>query len=270
LGLMQLQTSGVPFDVQYLSDALDSQLQQYKVYIFWHLARLTAVDRAVIAKLAQTPRTLVWEYDTGFVSDFWTDPAAMNATIGMQIATSDTYLRQTPLLSGIGLTNGLLPFQSMSEFELSKMTLDLPTSDNQPAEEILARARPFAVNDPQATPLAEFVPVAGSPGPVAIASKNLGAATSIYIASPYGLGGDLLNAIAAKAGAYVAGVPGPAIHMNGDFMSLHAMTGANYEIALPPGKHTVIDGITGTVLPSNGVSYTLVTQPQTTYWLRFQ
>jgi hypothetical protein len=273
LGLMQLQTSGVPFDVQYLSDVVSNpQLQQYKVYVFWHLARLTAVERAVIAKFAQTPSTLVWEYDTGFVSDFWTDPAAMDATVGMHIATSDMYLRETPLLlSGIPLTNGLLPFQSMSELELSKMTLDLPNFDSQPAEEILARPRPFAVDDPQATPLAEFVPIPGSPGSVAIASKNVGAATSIYIASPYGLGGDLLNAIAVKAGAYAAGVPGPAIHMNGEFISLHAMTSGTYTITLPPGKHTVIDAITGTVLAANvASSYTLQVQPQTTYWLRFQ
>jgi hypothetical protein len=158
----------------------------------------------------------------------------------------------------------------MSELELSKIRLDLSSTDNQPAEDIMARSRPFSVDDSQATPLAEFDGIPGSRGSVAIASKNLGAATSIYIASPYGLGGDLLNAIAAKAGAYVVGVPGPATHMNGEFMSLHAMTGAAYEIALPPGKHIVIDAITGTVIPSNGVSYTLQVQPQTTYWLRFE
>jgi hypothetical protein len=268
LGLMQLQTSGVPFDVQYISDVLsNTQLQQYKVYVFWHLARLTAAQRTAIAKFAQTPRTLVWEYDTGFVSDYGIDPVAMDTTIGMNIATTDTYLRQTPILLSAPLTNGLLPFQSMSELELSKFRLDLSSADNQGAEGIMARSRSFSVNDSQATPLAQFD---GYPGSVAIASKKLGAANSIYIASPYGLGGDLMHALAVQAGAYVAGAPGPAIHMNGEFMSLHAMTSGAYLIALPPGKHTVVDAITGATLSSGSTSYKLLAQPQTTYWLRFE
>jgi hypothetical protein len=269
LGLMQLQTSGAPFDVQYLSDVLSNpQLQQYKVYVFWHLARLTAKERTAIAKFTQAPHTLVWEYDTGLVSDLGVDPVAMNTLIGMNIATSDTYLRQTSLLlSGAPLTNGTLPFQGMFELELSKIRLDTSSADNEQAQGLMARARQFSVNDSQATPLATFD---GFPGSVAIARKKVGAATSIYIASPYSLGGDLLHNIAAQAGAYIAGAPGPVIHMNGEFMSLHAMTSGAYVIALPPGKHSVTDAITGAVLASNTSSYTLLAQPLTTYWLRFE
>jgi hypothetical protein len=266
LGLMQLQTSGVPFDVQYLSDVVSNpQLPQYKVYVFWHLARLTTTERTAIANFSHTAQVLIWEYDTGLVSDSGIDLGAMEWSIGMNIATSDTYLRGTPLLLGNIAKDGLLPFQSMYELELSKFWLDQTSTDNI-AGSLLSLPRQFSVNDSQATPLATF----NENGTVAIARKRLGTAFSYYIASPYGLGGDMLSELAAGAGAYVVGVPGPAIHMNGEFMSLHAMASGPYTIALPPGKHIVRDAITGTVLSKGYTHYTFQTQPQTTYWLSFQ
>jgi hypothetical protein len=58
--------------------------------------------------------------------------------------------------------------------------------------------------------------------------------------------------------------------MSGEFLSLHAMASGAYVIALPPGKHTVVDAINGKVLAAGAASYTLLVQPQKTYWLRFE
>ena len=256
---MQLETSGVPYDVHYLDDILSRpELQDYKVYIFLQNTWIGRRDRWLIEKkLKCGGRTLVWLYDVGYISEGGKSAAAMSKLVGMRIRTEEKYERLTPQIVGAShpLAQGVAPFQGMSEMLLAISSLDGPNR-------WVARPQPFWIDDPAVTPLARYA----ENGRTAMAVREFDGWTSIYLAAPNSLGNDLLNTIARRAGAYVCGKPGQSIHMSGRFISLHGMKSEEYAIALPPGAQRVIDPDTGGVLAENVREFTVHAEAQRTYW----
>jgi hypothetical protein len=84
------------------------------------------------------------------------------------------------------------------------------------------------------------------------------------------LSDDLFNKIAREAGAYVAGLPGHQLNLNGEFASLHALRSGEYTLTLPPGRRRVLDADTGWVLARDARSFTLPVTAQRTYWFLFE
>ena len=76
----------------------------------------------------------------------------------------------------------------------------------------------------------------------------------------------MLNHIAREAGAYVAGLPGHQLSLNGEFASLHALRSGSYTLRLPAGRRRVLDADTGKVLSQDSDTFTLSVTTQQTYW----
>lgn len=255
---MMFETSGVPYDLHYLADILQRpELQDYKVYVFLHTIYLSRNERQVIAKLLKNKgRTLVWMYDAGYLSEGGKSTDAMSELAGMKIATREQYDRQTPIiLSGHSLTEGVLPFQGMEELFLTIMSSKGPNP-------FYARSQSFWVEDQSALPLARY----RENGMVAMAIKEHGDWTSIYLGPPFSLGNDLFHNIAARAGAYVCGQPGQSIFMNGGFISLHGMQNGHYTLYLPPGTKRILDPDTHQILAQGVTDFTLWVDAGKTYW----
>lgn len=259
--LMALELSGVPYDLHYLSDVLSRpELQRYKVYVFYQTRYLTAAERAGIKqKLQREGHTLVFMHDDGCLTEQGTSVAAQCDLVGMQVQTEEKYGRLTPVTVDHPLTHGVAPSLGLNE-----LLMQIMAQEGQSA--VVARTQPFWITDPQATPLARYA----EDGRVAAAIKPARGWTSVYLAAPNSLTGDLLNAVARRAGAYVCGPAGQSVAMNGNFLSLHAMRSGEYPLALPPGVKRVTDMDTGKTLPVNGGRCRLQVQAQETYWLQFE
>ncbi len=261
---MMLETSGVPFDKQYLQDVLDNpELQKYKIYIFDNTVFLSETQRAEIkAKLQKGNRTLIWLYDSGYISEGGKSAQEMSDLVGMKIQTEEKYERLTPLMeqNQNPLLKNVQQFQSGSEMMLTMFGLRGSIAS------FAARPQPFWIDDNSAIVFARYA----ENDHAAMALKKMPDWTSIYIGAPNALGGDLLNNIARQAGAYVVGAPGQAINMNADFLSLHAMKSETYTVQLPPGKIRVVDALSGKVLSSGKSNYSFPVEAQKTYWFFFE
>ncbi|MBI3921799.1 MAG: beta-galactosidase [Armatimonadetes bacterium] len=257
---MQLDTSGVPYDVHYLDDILARpELQTYKVYVFLHDTFLSETNRqAINQKLKSKGRVLVWVCDSGYISERGKSVEALSQLAGMNVKTEEAYGRLTPIMQQTPhpLTKGVAPFQGMSEMFLWVM-------HKEGSSAYTSRYQPFWIEDTTATPLAQYA----ENGRVAMAVKEFPGWTSVYLAAPNSLGRDLLNAIARKAGAYVCGKPGQSIVMNGSFISLHGMRTESYTFRLPPGVTRVLDPDTGKTVAQNVRGFTMPVEAQRTYWL---
>lgn len=264
--LMAFEQSGVPYDLQYLEDILmRPELQKYKVYIFYQTRYLTQAQRqAIREKLQRGGKTLVWMHDDGYLSEQGKSVAAQSELVGMKLQTEEKYARQTPLLLEGPLTVGCRPFIGLTEMLMQIMVQEGQSSFS-------ARTQPFWIEDSSATPLARYA----EDSRVAAAVKKFSGWwnsgwTSVYLAAPNSLTGDLLNAIARQAGAYVCGSAGQSVAMNGQFLSLHGLQSGDYTINLPPGAKRVTDVDTGKPLPVANGQCRLPVVAQKTYWLEFE
>ncbi|MEI6501153.1 MAG: beta-galactosidase, partial [Armatimonadota bacterium] len=259
--LMAFEQSGVPYDLQYLSDVLSRpELQQYKAYVFYQTRYLTKAERQGIrAKLQRGGKTLIFMHDDGYLSEQGKSVAAQSELVGMKVQTEERYARQTPLLVPGPLTAGCQPFIGLTENLMQIMVQEGQSS-------FAARAQPFWIDDPSATPLARYA----EDGRTAAAIKKLSGWTSVYVAAPSSLTGDLLNSLARQAGAYVVGPAGQSVAMNGQFLSLHALQSGSYTINLPPGVTRVTDVDNAKALPATKGQCRLSVVAQKTYWLEFE
>ena len=118
----------------------------------------------------------------------------------------------------------------------------------------------FWVDDPAAVALAAY-----EDGKTALAVKRFSNWTSVYAASLLGISGDLLNNIAVEAGAGVLTRPGPAIAVNGHFLSVHGMVNRAADFRLP-WKATLRDAFTDEVIVEQDDHFTLPLEAHATRW----
>lgn len=256
---MQLETSGVPYDTLMLDDVLTRpELQGYRVYVFSEMPHLTAAQRAALGRLLRNRgRTLVWLYDPGYVTDSGLSAEALSELVGITVRTDPAYARGDCQVDGTHpLTRGVPPCQGASEMLLTMMALEGLNSFS-------ARYQRFWVDEPAATPLAHW----HEDGRVAMAVRKLPGWTSLYVAAPMALDARLLNNVAVAAGAFVAGEPGPAIHLSERFASLHATRDQSYRLRLPAGVTRATD-LDGGALKVAGGAVQLELVAGTTRWLR--
>ncbi|MGM0491305.1 MAG: beta-galactosidase [Armatimonadota bacterium] len=256
--MMLLDTSGVAYDSHFLGDVLEhEELQDYRVYIFANTRMLTEAERAAIGeRLAGGGRWLVFLADSGYVTETGPSVEALSDLVGMTIATDGDYAR-APAFVDVAhpLTEGVLPFQGMSELLVSIMT-------QTGASSFTGRPQRFRVEDNDATALAHY-----EDGSVAMAVRDRGDWTSAYLGAPNSLGAGMLRNIAEQAGAFVLGAEGHDTQMSDRLISLHARRTGPTRLNMPDGVERV------TVLPGEDVvavedgSVTLETTAQETYWL---
>lgn len=277
---MMLETSGVPFDVHYLSDVMaEPSLQKYKVYIFHNNTFLSEKEKEWINKnLKNNKRTLVWMYDAGYITEKGPSTDAMSALTGMSVKTTDEYTRSIASITGndklVGGMDGCMKvpeFQGMAEALCSIFTT---TGSAQTTKPFMAqfgytivpgtsRYQKFWIESGYDNALASYK----EGGKIAMAVKRFPEWTSIYIAAPNALAGEMTNNIAKEAGAYRCGPAAMGeLRMSGRFVSYHALKSGKYEFNLPKGASKVIDPETGEVLAKGVQHLTINGKAQTTYW----
>jgi hypothetical protein len=278
---MQLQSSGVPFDIHYLSDIMaEPGLQRYKVYVFHNNTYLTAAERDWISEhLKSGGRTIVWLYDTGYVTEQGLSTDALSRLVGMNVKTEPRYDRATVKVGGEDALVGgapaywkVPPFQGMAEalcsvFSTSGACFGTVApyfwQHNYTVAPGVSRYQRFWLEDSSSQSLGKYI----EDGRVAMAVKRFATWTSVYIGAPNAWSGEMLNNIAKQAGAYRYGVPAMGeVHMSGRFISYHALRNGEYLFQLPPGASRVIDPESGEVLATNSSSFTIHGKAQSTYW----
>ncbi len=101
----------------------------------------------------------------------------------------------------------------------------------------------------------------------AMAVKRFPDWTSIYIAAPNALAGEMMNNIAQEAGAYRCGPASMGeLRMSGRFVSYHALKSGIYDFQLPKDALKVMDAETGKVLSEGVPTYAIEGLAQETYW----
>lgn len=258
---MLLDTGGVPYASHFLSDVLArEELQDYRVYIFANTRMLTQEERAGIREhLMGDDRWLVFLGDSGYITEEGPSVEALSEFVGITVATEGDYAR-APAFVDVEhpLTEDVLPFQGMSELQMSIMS-------QHGASSFVGRPQRFRVTDDAATALAHYEDRA-----VAMAVRDRGDWTSVYLGVPNSLGAGMLRNIAQEAGAFILGGEGHETHMSGRFISLHARSTGQTSLNLPPGveRVTLLPG--EQTLPVRNGSITLQTVAQETYWLLLQ
>jgi hypothetical protein len=277
---MLLETSGVPFDVHYLSDIMtEPSLQKYKVYIFHNNTFLSDQEREWITKNLKTNhRTIVWMYDDGYASEKGLSTDAISALTGMTVKTDGGYNRSvagiTPLDKLAGGAEGYLSvpeFQGMAEALCAIFTTSGPAQLLEPyvgrwkytVVPGVSRYQKFWIEGGFDAALARY----REDGKTAMAVKRFIDWTSVYIAAPNALAGEMLNNIANEAGAYRCGPAAMGeLRMSGRFVSYHALKSGKYEFQFPKGASRIVDAETGKVLAEGVKSYTIEGNAQSTYW----
>jgi len=277
---MMLETSGVPFDVHYLSDIMaEPSLQKYKVYIFHNNTFLSDTEREWITKnLKNNKRALVWMYDAGYVNEKGYSTDAMSSLSSMSVKTADGYSRSIAGITGndklVGGMDGYMKipeFQGMAEALCSIFTTSGPAQTTKPFMAQFgytvvpgtSRYQKFWIESGYDNALASYK----EDGKIAMAVKRFPDWSSIYIAAPNALASEMMNNIAKEAGAYRCGPAAMGeFRMSGRFVSYHALRSGKYEFILPKGASKVIDPETGKVLSERAKTFTIDGKAQTTYW----
>jgi hypothetical protein len=277
---MMLETSGVPFDVHYLSDVMEEpSLQKYKVYIFHNNTYLTEKEKDwITANLKKNNRTIIWLYDNGYVSEKGFSVQAVSDLTGMSVNTEIGYSRAIPLinnnakLAGAGKNYLTVPkFQGMAEalcaiFTSTGPSQILPSFKHRfgyMASPGVSRYQKFWIEGGYDEALANYA----NDNKVAMAVKRFPEWTSIYIAAPNALASEMMNNIAKEAGVYRAGTAGMGeLRMSGRFVSYHALRSGKYIFNLPKGATKILDAETGKLLAKGVKDYVIEGKAQTTYW----
>ena len=261
--VMALETSGVPYDMHYLSDVLEfPRLQDYRLYIFLDTRLVTDAQRTAIReKLQNNGRTLVFMHDAGYLEEDGVSLEALNELVGMTVRTDGRRERLTPVAaaSESPLLAGVRPFWGLDEMLMSVMVQEGRSS-------FTGRSQPFWIEDSRAEPLLVY----HENGRTAGALRELDNWTSVYIGVPSSLGPELLNNLARRAGAYVCSPPGQAIHMNGRFVSIHGMKSAVLPFTPPVGVQQVTEMFSGEVLGTGPGPVEIPIEAQQTVWLSLQ
>jgi hypothetical protein len=279
---MLLETSGVPFDVHYLNDLMSEPvLQQYKVYVFHNYTYLTEMQKDWINKnLKKNNRTIIWLYDTGYVTDDGLSVEAIEELTGLKVNTEPTYSRSVVavnrnrsdrLIGGKRKYYKVPEFQGMAEALCSVFNTTGKGYSVEPyfsrfgytAAPGVSRYQKFWIESGFDAALATYK----EDKKVAIAVKRFADWRSVYVAAPNALAGEMFHNIAKEAKAYRTGPPGLGeLRMSGRFVSYHAVKTGKYKFQLPKGASKIIDVDTGKVLAQNTATYTIDGKAQTTYW----
>jgi len=216
----ELNFAGVPYRVYLQSDL--PAMPDHRMFLFMNPYRITDEERAAIERLKNRGRTLV----------FMHAPGAVTRGDAARAITEITGIR-VEALTGQPNLNALVLEAA------HPLVADLPAGLSNPGS---VRTPAFAVTDPEATPLAEYV----HSNRVAAALRDFGDWRSVYICPPR-LTADFANRLARDAGCWVAAKPGNAVYANEHVITVHAIFGGAETLRLARPSR-VLDLSTGKVI----------------------
>lgn len=245
--------SGVPYDLVYLDDLINENLDDYKVYVFLNLYHASERARNFIeTRLKRDGKVLVWQYAPGYLSENGQSVETMQALTGMQFAAD--LKNSTGLGSAFAAPNaatGVL----LSGVAGQKMGLGVDLY-----------APRFIVEDEAAQPLGTYL----SDGKVSSAVKQLNGYKSIFIGHPSGMTPQFIRNIALENGVQPFIEAGDAAMFHRDnFVVVHGVEGGQKTLRLP-FRAKVTEMLTGEVLATNSDTIPLDVKVSDTLWLHLE
>jgi hypothetical protein len=240
--IVQLNSSGVPYHIYLQNDLLHPQLpDNYKLYVFLNAYRISSAEQNALRKLRRDGKTLVFLHAPGIISNSGSTPdaaAAISQITGIDVKAAGAQSLQLQPVAGNDLYAGTP----------NRASISAPT---------------FAIADDRARPIAKY---AG--GQTAAAWKIFGDWNSVFFGG-VGLNEFFFNALAKKAGAWVAADAGNAVYASQNFLTIHAMyPGEKTVRLLQPSK--VVDLASGEVVAGSTPSLSLPMQRGETRWFRLE
>ena len=204
-------SGGAPFSRYLAEDVLEnpSLLESSRMVVFAFMRDIDARRRALLERLADKKRTLVFLSATG--------------TLGGGDATG----------FGISFAPGRAlhetrPEAGVRENVMSEM--DVWAFRENPNRRTWGGGRVTVAEESGVKVLSRYV----SDGKPAVAYRDTDAGRRVYVCEPGGLTPALFNRFARESGAYVAlDREGVQLNMNDDFISLHCLRGGAYRLRLP-------------------------------------
>lgn len=240
--ILALNASGVPYHTYLQSDLANPKLPDYKLYVFLDAYHLSKPEYAAIQKLKRDGKTLTFIHAPGVVSQDVTSTGDPSASITQITGLTVHADGEHPLT--------LDPTQGTAYYFNSAIT---PGSLTAPA---------FAVEDPKATPIANY----RTTGKTAVASRDYGTWKSVFFGG-WGMTSNFFNTLAKQSGAWVASTPGTAVYASDTVLTVHAMYPGPRTIKLLHAAK-VIDQSTGQAISPNTSELNLNLVLGETRWFR--
>lgn len=251
--LMQMEMSGVPYDLHDLHDVMNrEELQDYKMYVFLHTAELSRVERRKIEQLKKAGKMLVFLYNSGWFDEVGGESGNITDLTSFPVSSEPHYGRASALLQKHPLTTGLNPLISGGDLLLSMLAVRGMSPHYQAYQVFrIKEAKPDEI-------LARY-----TDGSIAAAIRG----NVVYSAAPFSLSAGLFHRLAERSGAFCVAAPGQSIHMNGSFISLHGTTPGDCILNLPSGVNQVTDLFSGENFQIKNGKFTLKVKNGESYWL---
>jgi hypothetical protein len=236
--IVQLNSSGVPYHIYLQSDLTNPKLpDNYKLYLFLNAYHLSPAEQNALQKLRRDNKTLAFVHAPGVIPDGGSTPDAATAISKITGITVEAASKESLQLQPVAGNDFYAGVPNRIGFSV-------------PA---------FSVADSKAEPIAQY-----ADGRIAVAWKSFGNWNSLFFGG-VGMNEFFFNALARKAGAWVAADAGNAVYASQNFLTIHAMyPGPKTVQLLQPSK--VIDLVDGKVLSESTSSLTLQMQRGETRW----
>lgn len=198
--VQELAHSGAPFDVLLLNDLTLDNVSDYKLYVFMNMFYVTAEKQAIIQKLRNAGKTIVWMYAPGYLTATGANVKNITDLTGFKVIQ-----RNEPLAYESTLMNG----QAMKD----KPNIYKATNPS------------FIINDADATALA----YSGNTELITLASNKYGDSTQYYSTTGY-ISSEYWRQILKASNIHCYEASGKCIiHASSAFVCINGK----------PGKHTI-------------------------------
>ncbi len=244
--VVTMPQSGAPWDYLLLSDIENSQLPDYKLYVFLNAFCVQPARReAIQARLKKNHATGLFVYAPGYFDGRSQSLDNMQALTGIHIACDDTeYQPQIQLEAGDPLAAGL--------------------DVGQPIGTSLTISPQFFADDSQARIAGRLI---GSDRP-GLVVKSANGWTSIY-SSAMQLTPALMRNIARSAGVHIWLDSDDALYTDGQHVGVHAATAGTKSLRLP-GPYRVFNARSGQAVTTGGLTVAIPLQQAETALLRLE
>jgi hypothetical protein len=273
----ELGFMGMPWEPHLLSDMDNSDLRDFKVYIFLNTIRVSAEQRrAIHERLRRNGATAVWVYATGYIDEL-ADVANMSALTGIRLAEDmrPGELHVDITNRGHLITRGLpegLAYGTDERVEEIIRYYDHQVYLKDPRDPGLHRDLPgfsvsprFYADDPEATVLGTMGAGLGRPGLVV---KEVDGFRSIFSGAPI-LPSSLLRGIARSAGVHIFSDADDVVTANRHFLSIYAPKGGTRTVRLPE-RATVVDLIDQRTIAREVTEFDLEMEENTAVLLKLE
>jgi hypothetical protein len=267
---------GAPWDPQLLTDMDNSNLKNYKLYIFLNVFHVTPEQRdAIHARLKQNHATAVWVYAPGYIGTKLSVDNMRELT-GIRLAENDSAGELHVDITSYdhpyteGLPKGFAYGTDVNVANIIRW-YDHRIYLKDPRDPGLQRDLPgFRINprfwsdDPEATVLGTL----GGLDKPGLVVKRMPGWTSVYSSAPI-LPAALVRNIARAAGCHIYSDAGDVVYANGNILAVYAPSGGTRTIRLPH-KSKVVDLLDNRTLAEGTSEFSLTLAPNSTALLKLE